>query len=315
MASYFLILVSTRENLDSCKRYAMAGFPGSGPGLWAFEDIGVGDYLSFLHGAKAHNLYRVREKLAFKNAGTLPPWPPLIFRSGLVYHFPYRLFLEPVREFSESLVREEFSYVSENLLLRGGYKKTHFQADQTTLQNASRMGTRSAYTPTPLSLDGETFIAKYSQTADRGRNVFKLREFILQSILRRYLSQNSINSLVSDPSIAGIDFEILGEKALSVGNVDLLAKEAHPTGSNLQIPIEVKMGDITKKAITQVKQYATEIGDDAVCSIVIGKSASKFAKEFAKQNDVLLFTYSIPNLPHELTFDEACQNLALTKIS
>ncbi len=39
------------------------------------------------------------------------------------------------------MVRQEFSYVAENLLLRGGYLKTHFQADTITLYNVSEMGT------------------------------------------------------------------------------------------------------------------------------------------------------------------------------
>lgn len=57
-----------------------------------------------------------------------------------VHTFPYRLHLQLLRRFDESLVRQEFRYVAENLLLRGGYAKTHFQADQTTLQNVSQLG-------------------------------------------------------------------------------------------------------------------------------------------------------------------------------
>lgn len=60
--------------------------------------------------------------------------------SGRTYYFPFRVHLKPIREFVESMVKPEFSYVAENLLLRGGYCRTHFQADINTLQLVSQMG-------------------------------------------------------------------------------------------------------------------------------------------------------------------------------
>lgn len=112
----------------------LAGFTNSINGVWTFLEIQEGDYVSFLYGAKAYNLYIVRRKEAIKDAETMPPWEPITFRqSGRTYYFPFRLYLNTVRRFEESLVRAEFAYVAENLLLRGGYRKTHFQADQTTL--------------------------------------------------------------------------------------------------------------------------------------------------------------------------------------
>lgn len=136
----FLVSVSNRENLGLCLRYGVAGFPGSVNGFWAFVDVGVGDYVSFLYGARVFNLYRVVGKAAYRDAERLPPWPPLRFGSGQVYYFPFRLFLEQVRVLEEPMVRPEFAYVAENLLLRGGYRKTHFQADAVTFYNVSLMG-------------------------------------------------------------------------------------------------------------------------------------------------------------------------------
>jgi hypothetical protein len=134
--SQFLISVSNKENLELCKRHSLAGFPSSINGVWTFCEIKEGDFISFLYAAKAHNLYRVVKKNAFQKAEDLPPWKPLTFKmSGKTYFFPFRLHLAPIRIFEESLIRTEFAYVAENLLLRGGYRKTHFQADQTTLQN------------------------------------------------------------------------------------------------------------------------------------------------------------------------------------
>jgi hypothetical protein len=149
--SYFLIAVSNHENLELCIRYGLAGFPSGESGVWTFCEIQEGDLLSFLYGAKAHNLYKVAKKEAILSAENLPPWKLLEFKaSGKKYSFPFRLRLEPVRVFTESLVRAEFSYVAENLLLRGGYSKSHFQADQTTLQSVSEMGKLADIPPSQL---------------------------------------------------------------------------------------------------------------------------------------------------------------------
>ena len=125
--SYFLVSLSNRANLDLCERYSLAGFTNSINGVWIFLDIRDGDFISFLYGAKAHNLYIVEKKEALKSAQNLPPWAPLTFRvSRRTYYFPFRLTLTPVRKLEEPMVRSEFAYVAENLLLRGGYRKTHF---------------------------------------------------------------------------------------------------------------------------------------------------------------------------------------------
>ena len=53
--------------------------------------------------------------------------------------------------------------VAENLLLRGGYRKTHFQADQTTLQNVSQMGITYKDSIEHLKLSSpEEFVPKFS---------------------------------------------------------------------------------------------------------------------------------------------------------
>ena len=146
--SYFLLAVSTRVNLDLCIKHALAGFTDSTSGLWTFLDIEIGDHVSFLYGARAFNLYEVTRKVAYDEAASLPPWPPVKFRR--LYYFPFRLELKQLRELREPLVRTEFAYVAENLLLRGGYRKTHFQADQTTLQNVSQMGSAFGLQPAPV---------------------------------------------------------------------------------------------------------------------------------------------------------------------
>src|SRR5580704_2468622 len=151
--SYFLVSVSTRENLELCVKHGLAGFPSGESGAWTFCEIHEGDFVSFLYGARAHNLYMVAKRQAIVDAEHGPPWKLLTFKeSGKTYSFPFRLQLQPIRTFIEPIVRTEFFYVAENLLLRGGYRKTHFQADQTTLQSVSEMGKLTNGSAETLSL-------------------------------------------------------------------------------------------------------------------------------------------------------------------
>jgi len=125
--AYFLISVSNKTNLELCIKYALAGFTNSINGVWTFLELQEGDFLSFLYGAKAFNLYKVENKESIREANKIGPWPSVTFRmSGRTYYFPFRIFLTPIREFTEPMVKQEFAYVAENLLLRGGYRRTHF---------------------------------------------------------------------------------------------------------------------------------------------------------------------------------------------
>ena len=65
--AYFLIAVSIKENLDLCIRHAMVGFTNSVNGVWSYEDINTGDFVSFLYGAKISNLYSVKDKFVVRN--------------------------------------------------------------------------------------------------------------------------------------------------------------------------------------------------------------------------------------------------------
>ncbi|MDI6708461.1 MAG: hypothetical protein QME47_05200 [Candidatus Thermoplasmatota archaeon] len=162
MEEYFFVAVSTYENLEKCKKYGLAGFPSTINGAWTFSEIKVGDYITFLYGARAYNLYKVTNKEAIVNAKELPPWEPLRFRSGKIVDFPFRLNLKEVRKLEEPIARPEFAYIAESLLLRGGYGKTHFQADQTTLQSVSQMGKISDTKIETLQMPSyQTFIPRF----------------------------------------------------------------------------------------------------------------------------------------------------------
>ncbi len=317
-ANYFLVSLSNRENLELCKKYALAGFTNSINGVWTFSEINEGDYLSFLYGARAHNLYQVVKKEAIENAVNIGPWKSLTFKmSGKTYYFPFRLWLKPIRKFNEPLVRNEFSYVAENLLLRGGYRKTHFQADQTTLQNVSQMGNLYKEGAEKLNLRCSTFVPKFTRKRSEVNNpkIFLFQEIILQSLIRqrlnnikemeRFLDMIEVNSL--DPK----ELEILGEKALPEGHIDLLVKESIPIGLSRNIVIEVKLNKATEKDFEQLLFYIKEFGEECLRGVLIAKDFSK--KAIKKYPQIFSIIYRLNNFDKPKAFSELLSSLKLEK--
>lgn len=312
MEEYFLVAVSTQENLDLCMKYAYAGFPDTLNGLWAYLDIKIGDYISFLYGAKAYNLYKVVKKDAIVDAVNVPPWKPLHFKSsGIIVSFPFRLTLEPVREFEEPIARQEFYYIAENLLQRGGYWKTHFQADQTTFHNVSRMGNLYKTKIEKLELPPyETLTPTIRKKGtDKKTGKYPFREIFLQSLIRAYLyRKNEFNDFIKNLHISNVDsnkgFEILGEKALPEGLVDILIKESNPVGITKQIIIEVKMGKATLVDIQQLKHYMGIIGDECIAGVMVSSGYPKNIQGFDK---ISLLKYSFQN--HDLNESKSFEDL------
>jgi hypothetical protein len=319
---YFLISVSTRENLELCVKYGLAGFPSGAGGAWTFCEIETGDFVSFLYGAKAHNLYRVATKEAISGAEVLPPWKLLTFKeSGRTYSFPFRLRLEPVRSFTEPLVRAEFSYVAENLLLRGGYRRTHFQADQTTLQRVSQLGALYEGSLRPLPMpDRRVFSPSFTRNVKlvRPPEVCRFLEPILQTAIRRYLTDESkLESLLTSADLSVVSrksLEVLGEKALTQGHVDLLLKQRVPLGSSPQVPIEVKIGRAQPKDLSQLRGYMNELGESPVGVLVAGDFA-KGTVRGASALDIRLVRYRLSaDLKGTPTFDEISDGLILESL-
>ncbi|MEX0682956.1 MAG: hypothetical protein WD904_10370 [Dehalococcoidia bacterium] len=305
--AYFLIAVSNRYNLDLCLRYGLAGFTSSASGLWTFLDINEGDFVSFLYGARVFNLYQVDQKAAYRGADQLPPWPPVTFQpSGRTYVFPFRAQLRPIRVFNEPLVRSEFAYVGENLLLRGGYRKTHFQADQTTLQAASEMGELWAGQLDELNL-GKVEIFTPLLTKDKSRvappESFLFRELFLQAMVRSRLSSGAdMSSILARTGLAGYgpsQLEVLSEKAFPEGHVDLLVKESTPKGVSNKVVIEIKGGVAAKADVEQLVKYRSTLGAECVGAILIARAASSKVRNLAEDQGVIIFDYRLdfPSAP------------------
>jgi hypothetical protein len=323
--SYFFVSVSNRKNLELCVNYALAGFTNSINGLWTFSEIQERDFISFLYGAKAHNLYRVERKEAIRDAQDLPPWDSVTFKmSGLTYYFPFRLHLLPIRKLNESLVRAEFAYVAENLLLRGGYRKTHFQADQTTLQSASQIGELHKEKIAVLDIkEYETFIPRFTKSRDKVfiPEVFRFTEVILQAIIRQHLSKReNMDDFLRQIGIDTLDtskLEVLGEKALAEGHIDILIKEAVPMGSARKIIIEVKTGLAKLQDINQLSMYLSEIGNECLAGVLIATDFSRKILQEARRQRISTFVYKLGIIESDtsVTFNELKEDIQLTRVT
>ncbi|MEO7665452.1 MAG: hypothetical protein ABIU97_00285 [Dehalococcoidia bacterium] len=295
-----------------CIQFGLAGFTNSASGLWTFVDVHDGDFVSFLYGARVFNLYEVVRKTAYLNADQLPPWPPVTFQpSGLTYYFPFRAALRHVREFNEPLVRSEFAYVGENLLLRGGYRKTHFQADQTTLQAVSEMGVLSQANGKTLDVRGaKAFAPRF--TTDKSKvqtpQTFLFRELFLQAIVRSHLSVGSnLKVLLTGTGLAEVDpntLEVLSEKAFPEGHVDLLIKEAAPKGVSKKVVIEVKRRAAVKGDILQLLKYRATLGQECAGAVLISSGASSKVRDLASAEEVTLRDYALDFPSDPVSFDE-----------
>lgn len=321
--NYFFIAVSTRQHLELCLKYAMAGFTNSVAGVWTFVEIQEGDLVSFLFAARAFNLYRVVSKEAIVEFEGMPPWPPVSFReSGNSYWFPFRLYLCPIREFCEPLVRPEFAYVAENLLLRAGYRKTHFQADQTTLQNVSQMGSLKDGDVQPLEMPSyTTFEPKFTPHRENQQVPFisQFQETILQAAIRRRLSnQDNLTEfllMAGFQDLSSDELEVLGEKALPHGHVDILIKDRVPIAQARKIPIEVKMKDARTKDLEQLEGYMGELGKECIGGILIASSFSKSVIRQALKLNIRLVRYKLDrDWQSPKSFAEICENLQLEVI-
>ena len=318
---YYLIAVSNRHNLDLCIRHSLAGFSNSGTGVWTFLEVSEGDFISFLYGARAHNLFQVVRREAVTEFETMPPWPPVTFKeSGRTYHFPIRHSLKLVREFDESLVRSEFAYVAENLLLRAGYRKTHFQADQTTLQSVSQMGTLSSAMPEALNYPSyTTFLPRFTkrQSEKRVPFIFQFQEVILQAAIRQFLhNDESLKTLLLqlgiDAALAS-QLEVLGEKAVSEGHVDILIKDRVPIAAALKLVVEVKRPKAKAGDLLQLRAYMDEFGKECIGGVLIAEGFPRAMLRDALGMKISLLKYELPlDWSQPRTFQEIQNGLRLS---
>ncbi len=316
---YYLLAVSRWDYLQTCINYGWAGFTNSTRGFWAYVDIEVGDYVSFLYGARIINLYEVVEKVAYRNAENLPPWPVIRFKdSRKTYYFPFRLKLRKLREVNEPMIRPEFFYVAENLLLRGGYWKTHFQSDRLSLNIVSQRGRPEVAPPSDENFSAERFTPLITFKKDRANPpyVYPFTEVILQAMIKRRLNDvlgDVLKSLGSGRKPE--EYEVLSEKALMEGYVDIFVKLKDPVGSVEAVPFEVKRGNLTGRDLEQVLHYVERLSGDAIGGGLVGSGLGKRFPKIHGGVAVVLYEFRDLDKRRDHTYGEMLEVLSLTVIS
>jgi len=221
------------------------------------------------------------------------------------------------------MVRLEFAYVAENLLLRGGYRKTHFQADQTTLQSVSQIGEVYNKPIETLTISNyKTFTPSivWDRKLESSTETFYFQESILQSLIRQHLSVN--NNLKNFLFSAGLisfkaeDFEVLGEKALSEGYIDILIKDRMPVGYSMKIILEIKTGNAKYKDIEQVQNYIREMGPECIAGVLIAQKFSKKLKEECESIGIKPFIYTFGQIEksRKYTLEDLKRKLQIFKV-
>jgi hypothetical protein len=109
--------------------------------------------------------------------------------------------------------------------MRGGYGKTHFQADQTTLQEVSQLGHLYDESIEMLPENAKPFIhlITFAKPHFNPSLIYPFSELVLQALIKKYLRNgqnlsNLLSNIDLDNQLPG-HLEVLGERALPEGHV------------------------------------------------------------------------------------------------
>jgi len=161
-------------------------------------------------------------------------------------------------------------------------------------------------------------VPRFTQSRDllNVPQVSGFRETILQSAIRRHLSsEQNLQRLLSSldvTDIAAVDLEILGEKALAQGHIDLLLKQRVPLGSSIKIPIEVKTKKGQSKDVAQLEGYMDELRGECPVGVLVAADFKKQETAGAARDQVKFVQYRIDaDLKMSPTFEEIYEGLTL----
>ena len=109
--------------------------------------------------------------------------------------------------------------------------------------------------------------------------------------------------------------EVLGEKALAEGHIDILIKEATPMGLARKIIIEVKTGIARIQDVSQLSMYLDEMGNEFLAGVLVARDFSGKVLQEAKRRGISTFKYKLGIVESgaPVTFDELKQDLQLIK--
>ena len=106
-----------------------------------------------------------------------------------------------------------------------------------------KMGEKSSESVENSEFSSSTFVPKFSTNKSLINipYVFPFREIILQSAIRHHLcDKENLRKFLEDISVDDVraeDLEVLGEKALPEGHIDIFIKDAVPIGESKSIAV------------------------------------------------------------------------------
>lgn len=307
---YYIILLSSEENLSKCKEHTIAGFPYTDNGVWAYLDINEGDYVSFYYNGKIHNLYKVSKKFIpdeYKNKkkeckgkdkydpislekNNKIRWRAISKKKDEYIYFPYRLKLLELKEGIEfrtlSIFKEEFKRFGNNILPRTGLKKSHIQlsiSDIKKIFGKEIFDIDKEYRN--LDLNFKDFYEVLSFLKNKNNNKITIEDIhnekILQTLIKRIL-EGSKDKVFQYLKIENKEVEFFSEQTVDGGEADIVIA----SDSNNLVFIEVKNEKILddegkytnkgKQAKKQIENYKDIIDPNKeIKKIIAGKASMK----------------------------------------
>lgn len=185
-----------------------------------------------------------------------------------------------------------------------------------TLYNVSNMGARFEGENEPLHLGNEVFQPKIVfRKGRKDSERFRFHELVLQSLVRKKVRDGVLSMILEHFKVSHLpdEFEVLGEKALPEGFVDIFIKMKHPEGSNLYFIIEVKTDRAYPQEVAQLELYINELGSECKGGILIAKSFSKRIIADCKFRSILPVKYYFKDLDDEkeYAYEELLSSLRL----
>jgi len=163
-----------------------------------------------------------------------------------------------------------------------------------------------------------TFVPSFSYDLSQVDPPFinRLSEVVLQSAIRhRFRSFNDLGDVLAR---AGLDpaqqdrFEVLGEKALPQGHVDILIKDRVPIASARKVVVEVKLSAAARKDVDQLRDYVDELGSECLGGALIARSFSTRTVEYTRSSGLQPAIYDLEwSESKTMTFEELVNALSI----
>lgn len=276
--AYYLVLIS-KQNLEQCRRFGLAGFPEVGESLWSYFDIEVGDNLSFYRSGILYDYYEITGKhIARYPERDNPDWLPI---GTPERYYPYRLLLKPVVQSNDhySIFREELLPFGKSLLPRFAFDKSHIQLP--TQIGRSILQELQTGAPCDLYMQGNKWV-KIETREEPLFNHESLPEKLVQVLIKRNIA----------PFLNLKKVEVLSETHLDLGQIDLYA-QGEAEGTEKYALIKVKKGRIGTREARQIFEYPRTGNEHE--RMIIGASYAPTVIPFLKKKNVRMFEYDILN--------------------